>query len=181
MQQYSLHSENSWELRRATQIDSSRCRQCSASVTTFQDFFAAVDAVWDALIFYEEIAEGRPFLLRRFLPTPIGTQGCKSEVGSDVKCRYEGGHLLKRVTRIVRGQNYAFEVVEQNLALGRIRLLGGDYTLRMMAKDCTRVALATRYASPNCPRWLFARLEAAVCHSFHHYILSAMRSNLQSR
>ena len=73
-------------------------------------------------MFYEEIAEDRPFLLRRFLPTPIGTQGCKSEVGSDVKCRYVGGHLLKRVTRIVRRQNYAFEVVEQNLALGGIRL-----------------------------------------------------------
>ncbi len=105
-------------------------------------------------------------------------EGCKSEVGSDVKCRYVGGHLLKRVTRIVRRQNYAFEVVEQNLALGGIRLLGGDYTLRMIAKDRTRVALATHYASPNCPRWLFGRLEAAVCHSFHRYILSAMRSNL---
>ena len=181
MQQYSLQPRKSWEVRHATQIDSSRSREYSASVTTFHDFFAAVDAVWDALMFYEEIAEERPFLLRRFLPTPIGTQGCKSEVGSDVKCRYEGGHLLKRVTRIVRRQNYAFEVVEQNLALGGIRLLGGDYTLRMMAKDRTRVALATHYASPNCPRWLFGRVEAAVCHSFHGYILSAMRSNLRSR
>ena len=181
MQQYALQPEKCWEIRHATQIDSSRPQDHAASVTTCQDFFAAADAVWEALMFYEEIAEDRPFLLRRFLPTPIGTQGCKSEVGSDVKCRYVGGHLLKRVTRIVRGQNYAFEIVEQNLALGGIRLLGGDYTLRMLSKDRTRVALATHYASPNCPRWLFGRLEAAVCHSFHHYILSAMRSNLWSR
>jgi len=178
MQQYSLQPEKSCEVRHATQIDSSRSQEYSASVTTCQYFFAAADAVWDALMFYEEIAEDRPFLLRCLLPTPIGTQGCKSEVGSNIKCRYVGGHLLKRVTRIVRGQNYAFEVVEQNLALGGIRLLGGDYTLRMMAKDRTRVALATHYASPNCPRWLFGSLEAAVCHSFHRYILSAMRSNL---
>ena len=164
--------------RRRRKLEPSRPQDHAASVTTCQDFFAAADAVWDALMFYEEIAEDRPFLLRRFLPTPIGTQGCKSEVGSDVKCRYVGGHLLKRVTRIVRRQNYAFEIVEQNLALGGIRLLGGDYTLRMLSKDRTRVALATHYASPNCPRWLFGRLEAAVCHSFHHYILSAMRSNL---
>jgi hypothetical protein len=129
-------------------------------------------------MFYEEIAEDRPFLLRRFLPTPIETRGCKSTVGGEVKCQYMGGHLVKRVTHIIRERTYAFEVIEQNLALRGIRLLGGDYTLRMMAKDCTRVALATRYASPNCPRLLFARLEAAVCHSFHHYILSAMRSNL---
>ena len=178
MQQYALQPEKCWELRDATQIESSRPQDHAASVTTYHNFFAAADAVWDALMFYEEIAEDRPFLLRRFLPTPIGSQGCKSEVGSDVKCRYVGGHLLKRATRIVRRQNYAFEVVEQNLALGGIRLLGGDYTLRMMAKDRTRVALATHYASPNCPRWLFGRLEAAVCHSFHRYILSAMRSNL---
>ena len=176
MHQHSLYPQKCWEITR--EIESSRAQEYSASITTCQDFFAPRDAVWEALMFYEEVPKTPPFVLRRFLPAPIGTEGCKSEVGSDVKCRYVGGHLLKRVTRIVRRQNYAFEVVEQNLALGGIRLLGGDYTLRMMAKDRTRVALATYYASPNCPRWLFGRLEAAICHSFHHYILSAMRSNL---
>jgi hypothetical protein len=168
-------------MRPAVELELSRSQDEAASVTTCQDFFAPADAVWDALMFYEDIAEDRPFLLRRFLPIPIGTQGCKSAVGGDVKCRYEGGHLVKRVTRIIRGHNYAFEIVEQNLALGGIRLLGGDYTLRIVSEDCTRVALATHYASPNYPRWLFGRLEAAVCHSFHHYILSAMRSNLWPR
>jgi hypothetical protein len=165
-------------MRPAVELQFPHSRHHAASVTTCQDFLAAADAVWEALMFYEEIAEDRPFLLRRFLPTPIGTQGCKSTVGGNVKCRYVGGHLVKHVTRIIRGHNYAFEIVEQNLALGGIRLLGGDYTLHILSEDCTRVALATRYSSPNCPRWLFARLEAAVCHSFHHYILSAMRSNL---
>jgi hypothetical protein len=178
MRQYALQPQKGLEMRHATQLESSRPQEHIASVKTCQDFFAAADAVWDALMFYEEIVEERPFLLRRFLPTPIGTQGCKSEVGSDVKCQYATGHLLKRVTRIVRRRNYAFEVVEQHLALGGIRLLGGDYTLHMIAKDHVRVALATHYASPNCPRWVFGRLEAAVCHSFHRYILSAMRRNL---
>ena len=131
-------------------------------------------------MFYEEVAAERPFILRRFLPTPIGTDGRKSEVGGEVTCRYVGGHLLKRVTHIVRGHNYAFEIIEQNLALAGIRLLGGDYTLHMISKDLTRVALATHYASPNCPRWLFCRLEAVICHSFHHHILSAMRSNISA-
>jgi hypothetical protein len=178
MQQYSLHAAKCGGLRPAVELEFSRSQHHAASVTTYQDFFAAADAVWDALMFYEEIAEDRPFLLRHFLPIPIGTQGCKSEVGSDVKCQYASGHLLKRVTRIIRGHHYAFEVVEQNIALGRIRLLGGDYSLRMLSKDRTRVALATHYASPNSPRWLFGRVEAAVCHSFHRYILSGMRSNL---
>jgi hypothetical protein len=180
MRQYSLDPEKSWKLNPAVELNSPRRQDHTASVTTCQDFFAAADAVWDALMFYEEIAAGRPFLLRRFLPTPIGTQGCKSEVGSDVKCRYVGGHLVKRVTRIVRGHNYAFEIVEQNLALGGIKLLGGDYTLRVPSKDRTRVALTTHYASPHCPRWLFGRLEAPVCHSFHRYILSAMQSKIAS-
>ena len=129
-------------------------------------------------MFYEEIAEDRPFLLRRFLPTPIGSQGCKSTIGAEVKCQYVGGHLVKRVTHIIPEHSYAFEIVQQNLALRGIRLLGGDYTLRVQSEDCTRVALATHYASLNCPRWVFGHLEAAVCHSFHRYILSAMRSNL---
>jgi hypothetical protein len=178
MQQYSLHSKKCWGIRHATQGDSPRPREYTASVTTRQDFFAPADAVWDALMFYEEIATDRPFLLGRVLPTPIGTQGCKSQVGGEVKCRYVDGHLVKRVTHIVRGHNYAFEIIEQNLALGGIRLLGGGYTLCKLSEDRTRVALATRYASPNYPRWLFNRVEATVCHSFHQYILNAMQSNL---
>jgi hypothetical protein len=38
----------------SNQIESSAARQHSASVTTCQDFFAPADAVWDALMFYEE-------------------------------------------------------------------------------------------------------------------------------
>jgi hypothetical protein len=178
MQQYSEHPQKCWEITHGIGIEASRAREHSASVTTCQDFFAPRDAVWEALMFYEEVVKDRPFLLRRLLPTPIGAQGCKSQVGGEVKCRYVGGHLLKRVIHIVRGDNYAFEIIEQNLALGGIRLLGGDYTFRKLSKDRTRVALATHYASPNYPRWLFGRFEAAVCHSFHHYILNAIRSNL---
>jgi hypothetical protein len=178
MQQYSLQPKKSWEDRYATQIDSSRSREYSAAVTTCQDFLAPPGAVWNALMFYEEITEERPFLLRRFVPAPVGSQGCKSTLGGEVKCQYVGGHLVKRVTHIVRERSYAFEIVQQNLALRGIRLLGGDYTLRVQSEDCTRVALATHYASLNYPRWVFGRLEAAVCHSFHCYILSAMRSNL---
>jgi hypothetical protein len=181
MQQYSLDPEKCCGLRPAVELELPRCRDDAASVTTCKDFFAAADSVWDALMFYEEIAADRPFLLRRFLPTPIGTQGCKSQVGSDIQCRYVGGHLVKRVTRVVRAHNYAFEIVEQNLALGGIRLLGGGYTLRVLSEDRTRVALTTHYASPNRPHWLFGSLEAAVCHSFHRYILSAMQSNISRR
>ena len=119
MQQYSLQPEKSWEVRHATQIDSSRSREYSASVTTCQDFFAAPGAVWNALMFYEEIAEDRPFLLRRFLPTPIGSQGCKSTIGGEVKCQYVGGHLVKRVTHIIREHSYALRDCPTKSCLAR--------------------------------------------------------------
>jgi hypothetical protein len=178
MQRYSLQSQKCAEITHRIEIESSRAREHPALVTSCQDFFAAADAVWEALMFYEEVTKTRPFILRRFLPTPIGTEGCKSEVGGEVKCRYVDGHLVKRVTHVVRGHNYAFEIIEQNLALGGIKLLGGEYIFSRLSEDRTRVALATRYASPNYPRWLFGRLEAAICHSFHRYILSALQSNL---
>lgn len=132
-------------------------------------------------MFFEEIPDCPPFVLRTFLPTPIGTDGCKFEIGGQVKCRYVGGHLLKRVTQVIEGRNYAFEVIEQNLALGGINLLGGDYTLRPLAKGWTRVALATHYASLNQPRWLCSWFEARVCHLFHRHILGVMHRNLSSR
>jgi hypothetical protein len=37
---------------------------------------------------YEEITERPPFLLSCFLPVPIRTDGCKYEVGGEVKCQY---------------------------------------------------------------------------------------------
>ena len=137
MQQYSLQPEKSWEIRQATQIDSSRSREYSASITTCQDFFAAPGTVWNALMFYEEIAEDRPFLLRRFLPTPIGSHGWQIHSRRRRTCQYVSGHLVKRATHIIRERSYAFEIVQQSLALRGIRLLGGDYTLRGQSEGCT--------------------------------------------
>ncbi len=133
-------------------------------------------------MFYEEIAARPAFFLRQLVPIPIGSEGCKIEVGGEVKCRYVSGHLLKRVTQIIQARDYTFEVIEQNLAFGGgIKLLGGGYTLRKLSENETRVALATRYASPYHPRWLCGRFEALVCHSFHRHIFAAMRSNLWPR
>lgn len=154
--------------------------QHTASVITSQDFFASAEAVWEALMFYEEVEKSLPWVLRALLPIPIGSEGCKSEVGGEIKCRYLSGHLLKRVTHVTRGRSYCFEVIEQSLALrGGIKLLGGNYTLRNLSGDRTRVALATRYQSPNRPRWLYGSVETIVCHSFHRHILSAMQTNVR--
>ena len=153
----------------------------STSIVTRMKFAASPEQAWGELIFYEQIAERPPLHLRLLLPLPIRTEGRKSEVGDDARCVYEGGHLLKRVTRIDRGRRYEFEVVEQDLTVGGgMRLLGGGYTLRELPDGRAEVALETRYVSPKHPRWLWKPIEAAVCHTFHRHILGTMRRNAES-
>jgi hypothetical protein len=140
------------------------------------------EQAWDALLFYEQIDRPPPLHLRLLLPVPIRTEGRKSEVGDEAMCLYEGGHMVKRVTHVDRGRRYEFEVAEQALVVGRgMRLVGGAYSLRELPRGRTEVAVDTRYASPRRPRWLWKRLEAAVCHMFHRHILRAMRRNARTR
>jgi hypothetical protein len=146
------------------------------SVLTPMIFAGPPGQVWSRLMFYEQIVEPPPLDLRLLLPVPRGTEGRKSRVGDEARCLYEGGHLIKRVTRIETGRHYGFEVVEQELEVGGgIRLAGGAYTLREIPGGGTEVTLATLYASPKRPRWLWRRIEAAVCHRLHRHILGAMR------
>jgi hypothetical protein len=147
-------------------------------VSTSADFPATPAVVWETLLFYEEVSAPAPFFLRWLLPVPLGTAGSKSTVGSEVRCRYDGGHLLKRVSAIVEMRRFAFDVIEQNLPLHSVRVLAGEYNLHAVAPARTRVTLSTRYASPHRPDWVYARFEAAVCHCFHRHLLGAMRQNL---
>ena len=119
-----------------------------SSIVTRMSFAASPVQVWKGLLFYEEIGGPPPTHLRLLLPVPIRTEGKVSEVGGEAMCLYEGGHLLKRVTRIEPGQFYEFEVAEQALSVGGgMRLSGGRYTLRELADGLTEVAVETRYVS----------------------------------
>jgi hypothetical protein len=150
-------------------------------VVTRMSFAGSPTQVWEALALYEEIDARPPLHLRLLLPVPIRTEGRKSEPGDEAKCLYEGGHLLKRMTRIERGDLYEFEVAEQELSVGGgMRLAGGRYTLRELADGRTEVAVETRYVSTKWPRWFWRPLEAMVCHWFHRYLLRSMRRTIES-
>ena len=152
------------------------------SVVTRMTFAASPTQVWQGLVFYEDIQEPPPLHLRLLLPVPIGTEGRISKVGGAVKCLYEGGYLLKRVTRIERGKLYEFQVAEQALSVGRgMRLSGGRYSLRELADGRTEVALETQYVSTRWPRWFWKPLEGLVCRSFHRCLLSSMRRKIESQ
>ena len=89
-----------------------------ATITTRMTFSASREQTWKSLVFYEEVKERPPLHLRLLLPVPIRTEGDKKRVGGEAMCLYEGGHLLKRTTRIEEGELYQFEVAEQDLSVG---------------------------------------------------------------
>jgi hypothetical protein len=152
------------------------------SIVTTMRLSASPRQVWERLMFYEQVQLPLPLPLRLLLPAPMRSEGRWSAVGDETRCVYDKGHLLKRVTRIDPCRHYGFDVVEQDLALGAgIRLKGGSYTLLALPDGSTRIGLETRYLGFARPRWLGRRVEAAVCHAFHRYILGAMRSELESR
>jgi len=155
--------------------------QSSTTVVTRMVFAAPPQRVWNGLLFYEQIQERPPLYLRLLLPVPVRTEGTKSQVGDDVKCVYECGDLIKRITRIDTTRHYEFEVIEQNLKLGGgLALIGGGYTLRSLAGRGTEVGITTRYVSAMRPGWLWRPIEATACHMFHRHLLSAMRREIES-
>jgi len=162
--------------------DSTAAADQPSSIVTRMNFAASPAQVWKGLLFYEEIGGRPPTYLRLLLPVPIRTEGKVSEVGGEAMCLYEGGHLLKRVTRIDPGHFYEFEVAEQALSVGGgMRLSGGRYTLRELADGLTEVAVETRYLSTRWPRWFWRPLEKLVCHWFHRYLLRSMRLAIESQ
>jgi hypothetical protein len=167
----------------ATELDQSTATVAQAtSVITRVTIAAPPARVWQGLIFYEEIGERPPLHLRLLLPVPIRTEGRIADVGDEAKCVYEGGHLLKRLTRIESGDLYEFEVAEQELAVGGgMRLSGGRYTLRELPDGQTELCVETRYVSTKWPRWFWKPLEAMVCHAFHRYLLGSMRRKIESQ
>ena len=112
------------------------------SIVTGMRFRASPGQVWERLTFYEQIPLLPPIHLRLLLPAPLRTEGRWSAVGDETKCIYDKGYLLKRVTRIDPWRHYGFDVVEQELVIGRgIRLTGGSYTLEELPDGSTRIGL----------------------------------------
>ncbi len=150
------------------------------TVVTKEVFDVPPERAWETLMFYEQVETRPPLHLRLLLPVPIRTEGRKEAVGDEALCLYEGGNLIKRVTKVEAGSHYGFSVVKQDLEVGGgMRLSGGWYTLRELPGGRTEVEAATRYASPKRPRWLWEPVEATVCHMFHRHILKEMRRDAE--
>jgi hypothetical protein len=152
------------------------------TVATRVHFDSAAQAIWDELMFYEEVPGRAPFLLRVVLPEPLRTEGDKTQLGKTVRCVYSGGaELVKRITNVEAPRLLRFEVIEQRLGIEDcIRTVGGSYQIHACG-DAYDVVLTTNYEARLCPRSLWRPLEAALVKELHRHILRGLNAAVRSR
>ena len=150
------------------------------TVATRVRFEASAEAVWDELMFYEEVPGRAPPLLRMLLAAPVRTEGDKRRAGAMVRCVYSGGaELMKCITRVEAPRSLCFEVIEQRLGIEDcIRTLGGSYDIHSCG-EASEVVLATNYEAYLRPRALWRRVEAALVSRLHQHILRGVSAAIQ--
>lgn len=148
------------------------------SVATRVHWNAGAETVWNRLLFYEEVPEKAPLLLRVLLPRPVRAEGGKTRPGETVRCIYHGGELLKRITAVEPPHLVQFEVIEQRLGIeGCALTLGGSYQLRSCG-DGIDLVLRTNYRAYLRPRCLWRRVEALLVSQLHGHILRGVCAGL---
>lgn len=153
----------------------------SADVRTELVMQATPDEAWEAVMFYEEVEHDPPWLLYLALPKPIASEGDKRRVGEVVYCRYDRGHLAKRITRAEPGKVLAFDVVEQQLHFERdVALKSGTIEIEPLDDGRTRVVLTTHYQRKLSPRLLWRPMEYTVIHTLHAHVLEGMRRKAEA-
>lgn len=150
------------------------------AVRTRVHFDAPPEAVWQGMLFYEEVPRRPMPLLRMFMPAPVRTQGEKTRVGALIECTYDGGYLEKRITAVERASFIRFDVLVQRLGVEDcISMNGGSYEMSEVDGGCDLV-LTTSYRGHLRPRWLWRPFEHYLAHRLHHHILDGMREALGS-
>ncbi len=150
------------------------------AVTTEIRLDASPEAVWKALRFYEEIPNRPGPFLSALLPLPVRSEGEKTKVGASIRCVYQGGHLVKRITVSEPARLLRFDVLEQNLGIENSVTMGeGSYEIRPR-EGGTDVLLTTHYIGHLRPRFLFRPVERMLAHHVHRHILEGMRTLLRT-
>ncbi|HVB34858.1 MAG TPA: hypothetical protein VNJ52_10875 [Patescibacteria group bacterium] len=150
------------------------------SVATQARFDACPEAVWNQMKFYEEVPGRPPWLLRRFLPSPVRTEGDKGTVGSIVHCAYSSGELFKRITTVDEPRMLGFEVVRQQLGIEDCILTrSGSYRISGHGSGAS-VVLTTNYQARLRPRRLWRAVEKILARRLHRHILGGMRAALSA-
>ncbi|MGO8968922.1 MAG: SRPBCC family protein [Myxococcaceae bacterium] len=150
----------------------------SEAVTTNIRLEASPEEVWAALRFYEDVPKRPGLFLLALLPRPIRSEGEKTRVGASVRCEYDGGHLVKRITVAEPRHLLRFEVLEQKLGIENSVSMGeGSYEIRR-SEGGSEVLLTTHYRGHLRPRVLWRPFERTLAHHVHRHILVGMRTLL---
>jgi hypothetical protein len=151
------------------------------AVSTRAHFDASPAAIWNRMMFYEELPASAPFLLRVLLPHPVRTEGDKTQVSSTIRCVYSRGYLVKSIRVVEPLYKLQFEVIEQRLGIENcILTLGGSYRIEDCG-DTTDVVLTTKYQAYLRPRRLWRPLEALLVRSLHSHVLRGVGDAARTR
>lgn len=150
-------------------------------VSTSRTLRAPAVKVWRAVAFYEEVKHEPPFLLKLALPRPIRSFGDKTHAGNRVRCVYNKGYLVKRITKVEKERLLTFDVVEQHLHFEHdLRLRDGSFIMQPLDATHTRVVLTTRYERLTHPWWLWRWPEEVILHTMHEHVLNGMEKRVLS-
>ena len=153
-----------------------------ATVRTELTVDATPQEAWQAVMFYEQVEHDPPWLLRLALPRPVRSVGSKQREGEVVRCFYDRGYLVKRISRREEGRLLAFEVIEQKLHFERdVTLRDGSFEIVPTDDGRSRIVLTTRYERHLSPAWLWQPIENEVVHTLHEHVLEGMRKDAERR
>jgi hypothetical protein len=156
-------------------------RPVDETVSTRFRFADPPEAVWNEMMFYEEVPGRAPWLLRLFLPVPTRTEGDKKVPGAIVHCAYDSGDLFKRITAVDAPRSIEFEVLSQRLGIEDcIATMSGSYRLESSGSG-TSIALTTNYRAYLHPRFLWRPMEKLLARRLHRHILKGMSEALVQR
>ncbi len=144
-------------------------------ISTTRVIDAPVDAVWQSIMFYEEVEHEPPLLLRIGLAHPLATTGSSREVGDIKTCLYNKGRISKQITAVERHRLLAFTIIEQSIGYERdVRLTGGRFEFESIGDNRTRVTLTTEYEPLLSPRFAWRWGERLAVHTLHEHVLKGM-------
>lgn len=152
-----------------------------ARVETRAVFQASQEEAWNAIVFFEQMEQEPPFLLRLALPRPVGTVGSKTEIGDTSRCEYENGYLVKKITKREEGRVLGFRVIEQRIHFEHdLELREGSFRLEPgPGPGTTLVTLKTTYRRLTYPAFIWQPAETLILHTLHGHVLEGMRVNAE--
>lgn len=137
--------------------------------------------IWHKLGFYEHVNKKPPMVLRIVLPVPREVEGRHAEVGDLCRCRYsDGGHLTKRMTRVVDGERIEFEIVEQSIRWqNAIKLRGGYIEVDEYAPGVCAVTMLTYFETrTHAASYLCCPIKRIIKY-MHRFVMEDLRTQVR--